>query len=208
MPEPMTFDSRLGQNGYLGRHADDAAALAFVQAEKLDTKGDGTGSIPQGAWYHNTTSDAPRFTNAAGATTPAIPVREVFWPVDGDTPIAGYRTVCLSNGGKHSFMFACPADFTSLISLEAIGIAASTDTAADIDLTSIYAAIGEPYNNHTAANTAQNYNLNAAGIKRVWNLSLASLFPSLAAGDFCGVEVVHTNVTGQIYWFGIRMKYR
>ncbi len=79
----------LGNNAYLGPHADDAAVLAFVQGEKLDTNGDGTGAVPDGAWYWNTTLMQPRiscqasmdpFATGAGgfSTTPeTVP--------DGDT---------------------------------------------------------------------------------------------------------------------------
>lgn len=65
----MAFDVRLSNKPFLGNHASEAAALAFVQAEKLDTNGDGTGVVPDGAWFYDTTTTTHKFRQNATWTS-------------------------------------------------------------------------------------------------------------------------------------------
>lgn len=55
------------QLNYLGEFANDAAALAQIQADHWDTNGDGTGDPHDGMWYVNTTTGLPRIYLAGGS---------------------------------------------------------------------------------------------------------------------------------------------
>jgi len=51
---------------YVGEHADDATALAFIKSIKWDSNGDGTGNAQAGMLYYNTTSNRVRWYNGSG----------------------------------------------------------------------------------------------------------------------------------------------
>lgn len=53
----------------LGVHANDAAALAFLQARQWDTNSDGTGLPRAGMYYRDTTLDVEKIYTSAGWTT-------------------------------------------------------------------------------------------------------------------------------------------
>jgi len=51
----MSFQPSYAQHNYLGEHANDTAALAFIQATKWDSLGNGTGTPINGMWYYDNT---------------------------------------------------------------------------------------------------------------------------------------------------------
>ncbi len=65
----MSFDVRISNKVYLGAHANEAACLTFVQGEKIDTAGDGTGVVPDGCFFLDTTVNAHKFRANTGWTT-------------------------------------------------------------------------------------------------------------------------------------------
>ena len=53
----MTLTSPYEQHNYIGEYTNDANALTFIQDNKWDTNGNGTGNPQKGMLYYNTTSD-------------------------------------------------------------------------------------------------------------------------------------------------------
>ncbi len=66
----MSFDARIGNKPFLGTHANEAAVLTFVQGEKLDTAGDGSGTVPNGCWYYDSTATTRKFREGGAWSTP------------------------------------------------------------------------------------------------------------------------------------------
>ena len=56
----MSLTNPYRQHNYMGEFANDGAALAFIQANKWDSSGDGLGSPQAGMWYFNTTDKQAR----------------------------------------------------------------------------------------------------------------------------------------------------
>lgn len=58
---PSQFDEQLGASVWVGEHAGDAEATAWVKQAKLDANRDGTGEPVDWTQYGNTSSGRPRF---------------------------------------------------------------------------------------------------------------------------------------------------
>lgn len=136
------------------------------------------------------------------------PTRVVFIPVDHGSNFSVYRTRSVGSAGSWRLDFNVPYDFTSIVSLEIIGIvsAGAAGAAKNIDLTSEYGALNEVYNTHTSTDTTSTYDLTGY-TNKFYNLNIAPLFPALAAGDFCGIFVDHKGIGGSIDYLGIRLRY-
>ncbi len=133
--------------------------------------------------------------------------REEFFPVGAATMGFGsYARLQLAAAGNGFFTFRVPRDFIELLSLEAICIPGSGTggSGKDIDLTSEYGAAGEAFDNHTEADvtTTQTFI-----VETINEFSVSQVFSQLAAGDFCGLNINHTAVGGNVHYLGIRLRY-
>jgi hypothetical protein len=145
--------------------------------------------------------------NAAGTALEwAVPVREHWFPAEVTSTLGDYQVRSVSNNANWRFTFQVPHDFGSLVSVDLIGAPqAGAGTGKNIDLTSDYGAVGESTANHSESDAASTYDTGTNG--KWFALSLSSVFSSLAAGDFCGVNVTHNSVGGTIDYLGIRLRY-
>lgn len=118
-----------------------------------------------------------------------------------------YRGRNLGNNSNFNFSFMVPADFASLISLEAIciNVAATPTAAADIDLFSDYGLLGQQSNFNSESDITSVYTVPAVG--ELFAIDLSSVFTSLAVNHFCGVNIDHNGVGGNIFYLGIRTIY-
>lgn len=132
-------------------------------------------------------------------------VKEMWFPQDA---LANFsttqRTKTFAASGTGRFMFATPADFGSLVSIDAIMMPVATNAAANIDLTSEYGALGASAIGITQTDNASTYALVANQLKAI---SLATVFGSLAANQQCGVLISHTTIGGSSEYYGIRLRY-
>lgn len=137
------------------------------------------------------------------------PVAEVFLAGTGyNSNDDNYRYRSIGAAANYRFTFRAPFDFGSIVALELIGFADSAGgvgAGKDIDLASSYGAVGELKNNHTGSDTTSTYTIPAQNT--LFAINIATLFASLAAGDFCGLLVTHNGVGGTIGYLGIRMRY-
>jgi len=203
----MVFDSRLLTNVHLGTHTSDANALTFVQGEKLDTNGDGTGQVPNGAWYVNTTDDSPRIRRN-GVWHP-LATKEAFFEPQFGSPSSNYRVRAVGKTSDYNFNFRVPYDFASLISAELIMIvpAAAAEVDSDIDLSSEYGSVGELTNQHSESDTITLYDLSGSA-GEFFALDIAPVLSAISAGDFGGINVDHNVLGGTVNYLGIRLRYR
>ncbi len=132
--------------------------------------------------------------------------KEVFFSVNpSDTNLGDFRTQSVASGGIWRFNFQVPSDFSSLVSLDIILIPANTNVAAPVDLYSDYGAIGEAYNLHSES-LSTTWNLGTAN--NFYAMSVSGVFTSLAAGDFCGLQVDEGAFGFATNYLGIRLKYK
>jgi hypothetical protein len=122
--------------------------------------------------------------------------------------LGNYRTRSIAGSGSYRFTFKLPDNYTSLLSVDLIGIvsAAAAQTARNIDLASEYAAIGEIYNTNTESDTTTTYNLSGYS-SEIYALNLLTVLTGVAPRDLVGVLVTHVAIGGSIDYLGIRIKY-
>lgn len=134
--------------------------------------------------------------------------REIFFPADVATDLGDYRVRNVGGNGTHRFNFKAPHDFTTITALVLVGApsAGAAGASKDIDLSSDYGGIGELTNVHSESDTATVYDL--TGTSGEWTeIDISGVFSSLAAGDFCGLQVNHMGIGGAIDYIGIRLRY-
>lgn len=132
------------------------------------------------------------------------PTKESFFSAGADTANQDNYSVRNAAASASSyFSFFVPHDFTSLVSLELIVFPTSTQIAADIDLFSSYAEIGQDRTAHQESDTTITYNLTA---NQMAGLDISSVFSAIVAGDFCGIHVDQSGAPVMKY-LGIRLRY-
>jgi hypothetical protein len=135
-------------------------------------------------------------TKLDGMTT----VRERFFLAETATALITGSPLRVREIGSTSawdFDFAVPNDFSSLVSLEAIGIPNASFSNKGIYLSSVYGAVGETDNAKTFSGTGNQWIA----------INVASVFTALAAGDICGVRVDHQSIGTTINYIGVRLRY-
>ena len=142
-------------------------------------------------------------TPAAGSAT-----KQFFYSAETSGNSGNYRVRSQGGSGAFRYNFFVPHDFSTLTSIQAIGIvsAGAAQTARDIDLFSDYGALGEASNNHTESDTASTFDL-SGGSGQLRGISLSTVFTSLAANDFCGIQIDHNSIGGSIEYIGILLRY-
>lgn len=133
--------------------------------------------------------------------------KRLFFAPSAQSPQTSGQHVGLSitADGAGNLEFAIPNDFNSLVSLVVLLIPANTIGAADIDLESDYAAVGQDAQAHSEANAVITYALVA---DQIAGIDVSSVFSAIAAGDVCGLELDFTSVTGGAVVLGTILEYR
>lgn len=89
----MAYTPPYGAHNYLGEHASAADVAAFVQAQKFDSAGNGSGAPRNGQWYYDTTDDVFKLRQA-GAWVAFVPQGG---PLIQALDAAGFRITGLAN---------------------------------------------------------------------------------------------------------------
>lgn len=110
----------------------------------------------------------------------------------------------VSSGGDHCFTWFVPHDYSSTTSIELLCIPNGTNATADIDLNSDYGAAGEAHNTHSESNTSITFNLVQDDIIA---MDVSSVYSSLTASDYCGLDVDHNTIGFTNMYIGIRFRY-
>jgi hypothetical protein len=91
----MSFTAPYQQHNYLGEHADDAAALTWIQSSKWDSNLDGTGSPRNGMWFYRTSDDSYRgYQGGAWKAIGGVPAMikvSASGVAEGNNSIAGFK---------------------------------------------------------------------------------------------------------------------
>lgn len=107
-----------------------------------------------------------------------------------------------ANGADGGVTFVVPSDYVSLVSLTAIIAGISTATL-NYDLRSFYGAAGEAYNNHNSSSLGATL---AVVANTIYSINIASLYASLAAGDYAGFGL-ENNGTTSVLFMGVLLRY-
>lgn len=106
--------------------------------------------------------------------------------------------------------FWVPADFTSIIAAELIGVARAGDgtNTMTLEFLGSYAAIGEGYGEHEEYSLTQASEANASMMELLkWDIS--TVLTSLAAGDHVGIKAIYSQgaLASAVNVIGVRFKY-
>lgn len=142
--------------------------------------------------------------NASSGATKEFFVK-MFLPVApsmGKT--SSYAEIQLDEGDDGYSAFKIPHDFTSIVSAEIWLFSDANDAAWDVDISSVYAAVGEGYTTHTETDTATTYNFTSLEIEVI---DISGILTNISADDVVGIELENNDAAGDLYVLGIRFRY-
>lgn len=148
-------------------------------------------------------------TSAAGPVEFKLPglVSDAFFPCDQPNNEDSYEVDNVGGTGRKRLSFVAPADFDSLISLDAIVIVDGPTGLQDFDLISHYALAGE--DKLLNSQTVVGHQIDFTGLgDQHYNFDISFMFPNLAAEHRCGMDINHKGIGGALDYLGIVMKYQ
>lgn len=159
--------------------------------------------------YNTTSSQIQGYNGTTWISLEISKIKEVFF-IGSDYTITyrGYRAKGIGATSLADSSFIIPSDFSSIISFKAnlmiaTGAAGSNK---NIDLTSQYCQIGEPYNQHSETDITTTYDFTGYDDK-FYDLNVAGVFTLLTAEDRCSLNITTTAIGGSIYLLGFTLKY-
>lgn len=129
--------------------------------------------------------------------------REIVISIRQDKDLGDYSTLRIKDGADGQVSGFVPEDFESLVEMALRLIPTGSDATADIDLTSSYAAPGEPQDTNSESDLVSTYNLVA---DEIFDLDLSGVFTALAAGDSFGLTFGN-QAADDIHLLAIRLNY-
>jgi hypothetical protein len=182
-PPPAPVQSVFGRVGNV------LAQLGDYDASQIDNDSSVVGA---------TVADALDALDGQAAT------RDILFPSDYLANEGNYRVRQVSGTGTFRHNFFVPHDFNSVVSLVAIVAPVANIVAGDIDLFSDYGEQGQSLTQFQETDVGSTYNLTGM----VWNaLDLTSVFSSLTASMYCGVQIDGNGLGTSLDYFGIRLRY-
>ena len=134
--------------------------------------------------------------------------KEFFIPATGGNLVGytiGWVVVRCDAANENAYMdFKVPHDFTSISNAEIILISRATQAAANWDIYAVYAAVGGPYDQHTASDTASTYNITNL---ELFAIDISGLLTALAADDYVGIRFCQGTAGHNADILGVRFKY-
>ena len=191
----MAFNAPYRQHNYMGEHANDAAAVAFIQSCQWDTNSDGTGDPRSGMWFYETTQNEFRAYKGTGwfDVGGAMDAGDLG-NVGDDTPTSGHLLIADGDSWESQAV-------DGAIAISATGVTSFTATAEttadDADLLVIYDNDAGQYKRMTRANF-----LNGVGGTTPGGSSTEIQFRSDAT-TFGGASNAHWDATNQALVLGV-----
>jgi len=177
----MTLTNPYGQKNYMGKYASNALALAFIQANRWDTNGDGTGDPYPEMLFYDTALNQLKLWDGTSWVTLAYDIRNVCLVVtDSDTDVEVADGVIPFT--VPPALAGMKMDDDSIASVHTKGVTGQMDIqirrrreGADVDVLSSPITMGDAY-------TASNGTVNDANA-------------TVQAGDqiYVDVDVIHTT---------------
>lgn len=131
--------------------------------------------------------------------------REIFFNTQQNGNSGDHAVVsAAATGGVGRIEFTAPADLSVVVALELIVIPGNTSAAANFDLDSDYAAVGQAKTTHSESDTTTTYDITT---DELFAIDLTGVFALLAAGDACGVKLTN-NEASAVQVLGVRLRYR
>lgn len=138
----------------------------------------------------------------------SLGVGRAFFEAETNGSSGNRRVRSVGGTANFNFNFRVPGDYSSLVSLKAIGIIRTSvdGSGKQIALTSSYGAIGQSESQFTGSGTITN---DFTGLlNKIAGIDISSVFASLAAGQYCGVNMNHRSIGGGgIDYLGIELIY-
>lgn len=146
---------------------------------------------------------------ATGLTIPpgAPATKQFFFPVQTSAARGDYRVRSVPDSTAFQLTWFVPHDFSSLTSVELICIpgAAAIGAGKSITLDSDYAAIGESFATHSESNPAFTTDFLTPDL--IYGVDVSSVYNSLAAGDFCGLQITLNAIGDALDVLGVLLRY-
>ena len=133
--------------------------------------------------------------------------KEIIVPATGGTNLTdvNYNQIpLLIANDKANVRFLVPVDFTSIIDAVLIIVANVTNAAANLDITSYYAGIGEPFNTHSENDAASTYAIN-----NTWyhEIDVSGILSAIAVGDHVVLRLLLGDALHDVSLCGMRFRY-
>ena len=129
---------------------------------------------------------------------------EVFFEPEFNSDMGDYATHFIAAGGASFFSCRVPADFKTLAKLVMVGIPNNTQANGPFDLDSQYGKVGEQFDTHSESDLTGTVSTTA---DETFELDISSVFSSLEAGDYCGLDLNQNGITGGVHYLGILLQY-
>lgn len=149
--------------------------------------------------------------NKLNIPTAAAPTKEFFVPATGTQAgvasdyIGDYAVVGLDETDDCAYItFYVPSDFSTIVNAEVLIIPRQTAGAANIDIYSDYALVGEAYNANSEMDEASAYGVTA---NQIFAIDISGILSALAANHVVGIQVKIKSTTYAIDVLGVRFKY-
>jgi len=136
-------------------------------------------------------------------TTPLDPTQILFAP-EFNNDEGDYSVHYVAAGGTTYFSFRIPWDFVTLNKLVHLGFPNSTSNTGDMDMSSDYGKVGEPFNAHSESNPGVPFSGTAGEFIEV---DISSVFSSLEPGDACGMFLNQNGISGGMNYLGVLLEY-
>ena len=111
---------------------------------------------------------------------------------------------CLAAADSAYFSFKIPHDFTAITNAEIIVIPLVTDAAANWDIFSNIASVGEAYNTHTEQDAVTTYNVI---LNQLFAVDISGILTNIVANDYVGVLFQLGDAADDVAVVGLRFKY-
>jgi hypothetical protein len=197
-----------GQQTYYGKDDEAWVRNPTGDPKQLTNPPDASQSEAEtGTETENRSWSPERIKDAIDTLAPGA-VGRMFFAADPNGNNDNYRVRDVGGTAAHRFNFQVPDNFASLSSLKLVGIvsSAAAQVNRNIDLYSSYGAAGESITAHQESDVTTLYDLSASADK-FYELDISAVFTSLAAGDYCGIQVDHMTLGGSVDYIGIAIQY-
>ena len=160
-------------------------------------------------------NNAANFMNGQGNWT--VPggggaTKEFFIPATypaSNASVHGYYPIvkCDALNETVYISFYVPHDFNSITSAAIIVIPLASQAAADWDIRSTYAAIGEDITIQEEIDVSTSYNITVNDVYTFFEVNISGILSVLVAGDYVGIRLTQSTTLHNVSVLGIRFRY-
>lgn len=133
--------------------------------------------------------------------------KQFFYAVQYASNLGDYRVRLVSDNTSFQFTWMVPWDFSTLTSVGLICVpeGAAVGAGKSITLDSDYGAVGENFAAHSENDGAFTTDFLTPDL--IYEVDVSSVYNSLAAGDFCGLQITLNTIGGGLNVLGVLLRY-